>query len=139
MRERLVTGQREARAQRHLLDSAGRDDRRSELAWNRDEHHWAVGRMMRTLRLAALLSVDEAAAAVGIAPGRLRHLEAGRDLPDFFEASDLVKPYLLCGPCLGKHLRLAAARDGVVEATSAALLAVLGPTDGDDPDSAGAA
>lgn len=99
---------------------------------NSPRAHANVGRMLRTLRLGGLLSVDAAALASGVAPRRLRELEAGRDLPDYLEALDLMKPYLLCSPCLARHLRAAAAHDGAVEAASAALLAVLAAPDTED-------
>jgi transcriptional regulator with XRE-family HTH domain len=82
--------------------------------------------MLRSLRLAAHVSLDDAAAAAGVTPRRIRELESGEDLPNYFEALELVKPYLLCQPCFAKHLRVAAARDGAIEAASVALLTVLG-------------
>jgi transcriptional regulator with XRE-family HTH domain len=95
--------------------------------------------MLRTLRLAAHVSLDDAAAAAGVTPRRMRELEAGDELPNYFEALELVKPYLLCQPCFAKHLRVAAARDGAVEAASVALLTVLGAdqtsSEDDDRDS----
>jgi transcriptional regulator with XRE-family HTH domain len=96
----------------------------------------SVGRVLRTLRLAALISIEAAAAAARVTPARMRELERGRDLPTFFEADGLVKLYLLCASCFGRHLRAGAARDGAIESASVALLAVLNAADEEAPDEA---
>jgi helix-turn-helix protein len=77
-----------------------------------------VGRVLRLLRLAALLTLDEAAVAMSISPERLRDLEAGRDLPDCFETADLAKPYMLGSLDLVKHLRAAAAHEAAASLPS---------------------
>lgn len=66
-----------------------------------------VGRVLRHLRRAALLTLDDAAVAVSISPARLRALEAGESLPDCFETADLGKAYLMTAAGLSAHLRLA--------------------------------
>jgi Helix-turn-helix domain len=74
-----------------------------------------AGRQLRTLRLAADLSVEEAAVAVQSTVGRIRELEAGRADLLYLEGLALAKAYLLCSSCFSKHFRLAAARAGVQE------------------------
>jgi hypothetical protein len=75
--------------------------------------HWAVGRMLRTLRLAALVSVDDAAMAARVTPTRMRELERGREVPTFFEADGLATELLsprawLCSPSSAPLMRMLA-------------------------------
>jgi hypothetical protein len=74
-----------------------------------------AGRQLRTLPLAADLSVEEAAIAVQSTVGRIRELEAGTADLLYLEGLALAKSYLLCSSCFSKHFRLASARAGVQE------------------------
>lgn len=69
-----------------------------------------VGRLLRTLRLATRLTVDEAAVVSAMAPDRLRELETGRDL-SYLEGLRIAKAYLLCPTCFRRHFEGAVERD----------------------------
>lgn len=70
----------------------------------------AVARLLRTLRLASRLSVDEAAVIAAMAPERVRELEKGRDLT-YLEGLRVAKAYLLCPSCFKRHFEGAVDRD----------------------------
>lgn len=70
----------------------------------------AVGRLLRTLRLASRLTVDEAAVVSAMAPDRLRELETGQDL-SYLEGLRIAKAYLLCPSCFKRHFEGAVERD----------------------------
>lgn len=69
-----------------------------------------TGRLLRTLRIAAGLSVDHAALATEISPLRIRELEAGAAPLEYLEGLVLSKAYLLCATCFSRHFRDANAR-----------------------------
>jgi hypothetical protein len=69
-----------------------------------------VGRLLRTLRIAAGLSVDDAAVAGEVSALRLRELEAGIAELGYLEGLLLAKAYLMCPTCFSKHFRGAVAR-----------------------------
>lgn len=69
-----------------------------------------MGRLLRTLRIAAGLSVDDAALATEISPLRIRELEAGGAPLEYLEGLVLSKAYLLCATCFSRHFRDANAR-----------------------------
>src|SRR4051794_8405676 len=64
-----------------------------------------TGRLLRTLRIAAGLSVDDAALATEISPIRIRELEAGVAPLEYLEGLVLSKTYLLCATCFSRHFR----------------------------------
>lgn len=86
-----------------------------------------VGRLLRLLRMAAGLSLDDAAIDAELTPARIRELEAGVGVLGYLEGATLAKAYLLCPSCLMKHLRAAAARGEVAHE-----FAVPQETDDDD-------
>jgi hypothetical protein len=86
----------------------------------------AVGRLLRTLRLATRLSVDEAAVVAALSPGRLRELEIGRDL-SYLEGLRIAKAYLLCPSCFKRHF------EGAIERDMALALAVPPDPDPEEP------
>ena len=74
-----------------------------------------AGRQLRSLRLAADLSVEEAAIAAQSTVLRIRDLEAGAADLLYLEGLTLAKAYLMCATCFSKHFRLAAVRGGALE------------------------
>lgn len=77
-----------------------------------------VGRLLRTLRLAAGLTVTDAAVEAGVTEDRIRSLEAGLLALGYGDGITLAKAYLLCPTCFARHFRGAIARDGVLEERS---------------------
>lgn len=74
-----------------------------------------AGRQLRSLRLAADLSVEEAAIAAQSTVLRIRELEAGAADLLYLEGLTLAKAYLMCASCFSKHFRLATARSEALE------------------------
>ena len=75
----------------------------------------AVGRLLRTLRLAAGLSLDDTAIACEVSPERLRQLEAGLVALEYLEATRLTKGYLLCPTCFRRLFDAAMSREGIID------------------------
>jgi hypothetical protein len=70
-------------------------------------------RLLRLLRLAADLSVDDAAISSDLPILRVRALEAGAAELSYLEGLVLAKAYQLCPNCFAKHFRAAALRDAL--------------------------
>jgi hypothetical protein len=72
----------------------------------------SLGRSLRTLRVAAGLSIEDASAGSSLSPRRIRELERGVGILGYVEGGALTKTYLLCATCFRKHVDAALARDG---------------------------
>ena len=70
-----------------------------------------VARLLRTLRIAAGLSVDAAGVETAINVDRLRQLGSGLAALEYLEGMSVAKAYMLCPNCFAKHVRAAVARD----------------------------
>jgi hypothetical protein len=68
------------------------------------------GRLLRLLRLAVGLSVDDAAVAADLSALRVRALEAGLTDLGYLEGLVLARSYQLCPNCFAKHFRAATVR-----------------------------
>ncbi len=73
----------------------------------------AVGRLLRTLRLAAGLSQEDAAIAIEVPIRRVKDLEAGRETLGYLEGLRLAKAYLLCPTCFRRAFEAALDRQGL--------------------------
>lgn len=71
----------------------------------------SAGRVLRALRHAALLTLEDAAVATGLSPTRLRDIERGTSETTYMEGFALAPVYLLSPADLSKHLRRAYAHD----------------------------
>lgn len=71
----------------------------------------AVGRLLRTLRSANAMSVEEAGVGAGITPARMRRLERGTTDLLFLEGIRLAKVLDLCPNCFRRHFEDAVERD----------------------------
>ncbi len=70
-----------------------------------------VGRVLRMLRIASRLAVEEAAIASVVLADRLRDLEGGVAEVGYLEAIHLAKTYMLCPTCFKRHVEAAVDRD----------------------------
>jgi transcriptional regulator with XRE-family HTH domain len=73
----------------------------------------SLGRTLRTLRVAAGLSIEDGSVASSLAPRRIRELERGAGTLGYVESLALTKTYLLCATCFKRHVEAALARDGI--------------------------
>lgn len=73
----------------------------------------SVGRLLRTLRLAAGLSQADVALAMEVPIRRVKELEAGRATLGYLEGLRLAKAYLLCPPCFRRAFEAALERQGL--------------------------
>lgn len=87
-----------------------------------------VARLLRTLRSARGMSVEEASAGAGMAVSRLRRLERGGAALEYLEGIRLAKALDLCPNCFRRLFEAAADRE-VREAAVAAGLAADAPAD----------
>ena len=83
----------------------------------------AVAKLLRTLRSARGVSVEEASADAGIPVARLRRLERGAETLGYVEGRRLAKALDLCQTCFGRFMDAATDR----EAREAAVVSLADP------------
>jgi len=71
----------------------------------------AVGRLLRTLRSARGMTIEETCDGADIALARLRRLERGHGVLEYLEGIRLAKSLDLCPNCFRRLLEAAAERD----------------------------
>jgi hypothetical protein len=72
-----------------------------------------VGKTLRSFRTVAGVTIDDAAIAAAILPGRIRQLELGRETLSYLEGLRLAKKYAICPNCFRRHVETALDRDGI--------------------------
>jgi hypothetical protein len=73
----------------------------------------ALGKTLRSFRTVAGVTIDDAAIAAAILPGRIRRLEGGRETLSYVEGLRLAKKYAICPNCFRRHVETALDRDGI--------------------------
>jgi DNA-binding XRE family transcriptional regulator len=74
-----------------------------------------VGRLLRALRMACGINLEDAAIAAEVTTLRLRQLEAGAASLEYLEGIRLAKSYLLCPTCFKRHFEGALERAAIDE------------------------
>jgi hypothetical protein len=73
----------------------------------------ALGKTLRSFRTVAGVTIDDAAIAAAILPGRVRRLERGHETLSYLEGLRLAKKYAICPNCFRRHVETALDRDGI--------------------------